>query len=260
MSLQLAGSIQSATDNQTKINTMIKKTLALLALAVVTTTAQAGTSAPSGKGVIAPTIEPESSISYSNISLSKQYASGELGSFNFLGGPGPGGQQVDLDLDGVALALEYSPVNNLYVALGGSYNEIDASTAFGGPGGGPTIDFNLGDYWTANAGIGGYIPLTSNIHFVTELGANYVDFLNLDNAWGIYVTPHIRASFGKFETHLGATYNSNDFATTQWNGFLRLIYAATPELDLFATGSLGFSDADIAQDVAGVSVGLRYKF
>lgn len=256
MSLQLAGSIQSATDNQTKTNTMINKTLALLALAVVTTTAQAGTSAPSGKGVIAPTIEPESSISYSNISLSKQYASGELGSFNFLGGPGPGGQQVDLDLDGVALALEYSPVNNLYVALGGSYNEIDASVDFLGV----SQSVGLGDYWTANAGIGGYIPLTSNIHFVTELGANYVDFLNLDNAWGIYVTPHIRASFGKFETHLGATYNSNDFATTQWNGFLRLIYAATPELDLFATGSLGFSDADIAQDVAGVSVGLRYKF
>lgn len=232
---------------------MIKKTLALLALAVVTTTAQAGTSAPSGKGVIAPTIEPESSISYSNFSISKQYASGKFGSFGLLGS---GGNDVDLDLDGVALALEYSPVNNLYVALGGSYNEIDGSADNFGL----SQSFGLGDYWTANAGIGGYIPLTGNIHFVTELGANYVDFLNLDNAWGIYVTPHIRASFGKFETHLGATYNSNDFATTQWNGFLRLIYAATPELDLFATGSLGFSDADIAEDVAGVSVGLRYKF
>ena len=234
---------------------MITKTLALLALAVVTTTAQAGTSAPSGKVVIAPTIEPESSISYSNISLSKQYASGELAAFGLIGGAGPG-DQLDLDLDGVALALEYSPVNNLYVALGGSYTEIDASVDNFGV----SQSFGLGDYWTANAGIGGYIPLTGNIHFVTELGANYVDLLNLDNAWGIYVTPHIRASFGKFETHLGATYNSNDFATTQWNGFLRLIYAATPELDLFATGSLGFSDADIAKDVAGVSVGLRYKF
>ena len=98
---------------------MITKTLALLALAVVTTTAQAGTSAPSGKVVIAPTIEPESSISYSNISLSKQYASGELAAFGLIGGAGPG-DQLDLDLDGVALALEYSPVNNLYIALGGS--------------------------------------------------------------------------------------------------------------------------------------------
>ena len=255
MSLQLAGSIQSATDNQTKTNTMINKTLALLALAVVTTTAQAGTSAPSGKGVIAPTIEPESSISYSNISLSKQYASGELGSFGLLGGPG-GPAQVDLDLDGVALAIEYSPVNNLYVALGGSYNELDASVSFDSI----SQSVNLGDYWTANAVIGGYIPLTSNIHFVTELGASYIDFLNLDNAWGVYVTPHIRASFGKFETHLGATYNSNDFASTEWNGFLRLIYAATPELDLFVTGTLGFSDSDVIQDVAGVNAGLRYNF
>ncbi len=229
---------------------MIKKTLALLALAVVTTTAQAGTSAPSGKGVIAPTIEPESSISYSNISLSKQYASGNLS----LGGPS--GQKIDLDLDGVALAIEYSPVNNLYVALGGSYNEIEASANIG-----PfSQSINLGDYWTANAGIGGYIPLTGNIHFVTELGANYADFLNQDNAWGIYVTPHLRASFGKFETHLGATYNSNDFASTEWNAFLRLIYAATPELDLFVTGSLGLSSANPVQDVDGVSAGLRYKF
>jgi hypothetical protein len=249
MSLQLAGSIQSATDNQTKINTMIKKTLALLALAVVTTTAQAGTSAPSGKGVIAPTIEPESSISYSNISLSKQYASGSI--FNGF---------ADADLDGVALALEYSPVNNLYVALGGSYNEIEASLDIPLELVDASMSAGLGDYWTANAGVGGYIPLTSNIHFVTELGASYVDFLNQDNAWGIYVTPHIRASFGKFETHLGATYNSNDFATTEWNGFLRLIYAATTELDLFVTGSLGLSDSDIVQDVAGVSAGLRYKF
>jgi hypothetical protein len=229
---------------------MIKKTLALVALAVVTTTAQAGTPAP-----IAPTIEPESSISYSNLSLSKQYASGKI-DVSGLGLLGLGGE-ADLDSDGVALALEYSPVNNLYVALGGSYNEIEASLDVLGV---ASMSAGLGDYWTANLGIGGYIPLTSNIHFVTELGANYVDLLNQDNAWGIYVTPHIRASFGKFETHLGATYNSNDFAITQWNGFLRLIYAATPELDLFATGSLGFSDSDIVQDVAGVSVGLRYKF
>lgn len=234
---------------------MIKKTFALLALAVVTTTAQAGTSAPSSKGVIAPTIEPESSISYSNISLSKQYASGKFGSFGFIG---EGGNDIDLNSDGVALALEYSPVNNLYVSLGGSYNELSLDAPFGPSG--TTVEFDLGDYWTANAGIGGYIPLTSNIHFVTEVGANYVDFLNLDNAWGFYVTPHIRASFGKFETHLGATYNSNDFATTEWNGFLRLIYAATPELDLFVTGSLGLSDSDVIQDIAGVSAGLRYKF
>lgn len=240
---------------------MIKKTLALLALAVVTTTAQAGTSAPapSGKGVIAPTIEAESSISYSNVSLSEQIMSGN--------GAGPFG--ADLDSTGIALALEYSPVNNLYVAAGGSWNDIEASV---GP-----ISLDIGDYWTANAGIGGYIPLTSNIHFVTELGTNYVDAAAGDfggpgpgpggaigsffgNEWGFYVTPHVRAKFGKFETHLGATYSSNDLAITEWSAFLRLLYEVNPHLDLFVTGTLGLTDSNLVQDLVGVNFGLRLKF
>jgi hypothetical protein len=235
---------------------MIKKTFALLALAVVTTTAQAGTSAPSGKGVIAPTIEPESSISYSNISLSKQYLFGKFDISALSEGPG----SIDLDADGVALALEYSPVNNVYVALGGSYNDVSVSF-FGN-------EASIADYWTANVGIGGYIPLTSNIHFVTELGANYASLdysvpapnISDESNWGFYAVPHIRASFGKFETHLGASYTSNDAAASEWSAFLRLIYAATPELDLFATGSLGLSDSTYLQDFRGVNFGIRYKF
>jgi len=213
---------------------MIKKTLALLALAVVTTTAQAGTSAPapSGKGVIAPIIEPDQ-ISYNNFSLAYLFNSGNVGGNNF-------------DAHGVGAALEYSPVNNLYLALGGSWSSLDSF-----PG--------SNDIWTGNAGVGGYIPLTSNIHFVTEVGASYID-VSATNAWGVYVTPHIRAKFGNFETHLGATYNSNDLALDEWTGFLRLLYEVAPNVDLFATGTLGLSGNNGIDDLYGVQAGVRYKF
>ncbi len=241
---------------------MITKTLALLALAVVTTTAQAGTSAPA-KGVIAPTIEPESTISYSNISLSKQYASGKLVPTQLPI------NNLELDLEGFALALEYSPADNLYFALGVSRSEVTAKIPDGilpVP-----LDFEVGDYWAVNTGIGGFIPLTKNIHFVTELGANYaVLFSSLQSLgaspasdasdWGFYAIPHIRAQFGKFETHVGASYTTSDTATSEWNGFLRLLYAATPELDLFVTGSFGLADSARIHDFQGVNFGLRYKF
>lgn len=224
---------------------MIKKTLALLALAVVTTTTQAGTSAPapSGKGVIAPTIEPDS-ISYSNVSLSWLRQWGQVGPVNF-------------DSNGIALALEYSPVNNVYVAGGASWSDGEFSL------GGQSVN---GDLWNANLGLGGYIPLTNNIHFVTELGANYADAsfgnpVNISgNEWGFYVTPHIRAKFGKFETHLGATYNTNDLALDEWTGFLRLLYEVAPNVDLFVTGSIGLSDSNGIDDLYGLNVGARYKF
>ncbi|MCX6857973.1 MAG: hypothetical protein NTV80_24055 [Verrucomicrobia bacterium] len=213
---------------------MIKKTLALLALAVVTTTAQAGTSAPahSGKGVIAPTIEPDS-ISYSNASLGYLRNSAQLAGFS-------------TGSNGIAAALEYSPVNNLYVAAGGSFSEFR------------TLGQN-DDYWTANAGVGGYIPLTGNIHFVTEVGASYIQGAGAGNDWGLYVTPHIRAKFGKFETHLGATYNSNDLALDEWTGFLRLLYEVAPNMDLYATGTIGLTE-DNADSIYGLQAGLRFKF
>ena len=223
---------------------MIKKTLALLALAVVTTTAQAGTSAPapSGKGVIAPTIEPESSISYSNLSVSWLSQSANFG-------------PISLDSNGVAVGFEYSPINNLYVAAGGSWSDVELSFA--------GFSSNA-DYWTANAGIGSFIPLTKNIHFVTELGANFADLslgdFQIGNDWGFYATPHLRANFGKFETHLGATFNSNDSAASEWNGFIRLLFEVTPNVDLFVTGTIGLADTIAIEDLYGLNVGARLKF
>jgi hypothetical protein len=62
--------------------------------------------------------------------------------------------------DGVGLNLSYSPVQSLYITAGGSWQQVDTAR-------------DSADLWTANVGLGGYIPLTSNIHFVTEVGAAF---------------------------------------------------------------------------------------
>jgi hypothetical protein len=223
------------------------KTLALLALAVVSATAQASSPAPAGKGVIAPTIEPESSISYTNISLSMQMMSGNLSLFF---------GEIDLDYMGAALAFEYSPVKNFYVAASGSYNDVEASYSDSSG----SYDSDLGEYWTGNVGVGTYIPITSNIHFVTEVGANYARAFYFGEDFSFYAMPHVRAKLGKFEAHTGVTCSSNDLSTSEFNGFLRLFYQVTRHLDLFGAGTLGLSDETRLQDSMGVNFGLRIKF
>jgi hypothetical protein len=215
----------------------MKKALTLLALAMASAV-HAGTPAPAP---VSPTVDPEN-ISYSNLSLSWQRAWGTVG-------------PVDMDSNGIALALEYSPVEHFYLALNGSWNDVEFS-AFGAG-----LD---GDFWTLNAGVGGYVSLTSNIDFVTEIGGSYSDLsvagVGSGDDGGVYVTPHFRAKFGAFETHLGATFNSNDAAFAEWSTFLRLLYEVCPNVDVFATGTLGLSDTNGLEDFVGLNVGLRYKF
>jgi hypothetical protein len=220
---------------------MLKKTLALLTLVAVSA-ANAGTSAPSGKAApaISPTITPEE-ISYSNLSISWLRQWGDF-------------TNIDVDGNGIAAAVEYSPVNNLYVAAGGSWSDLEFSVP------GASVS---GDYWTLNAGVGGYIPLTSNIHFVTEVGASYGELdiggpIAAVDGWGLYVTPHFRAKFGAIEAHLGVTYNSGNAAISEWSTFARLLYEVCPSVDLFVTGTYAIeSEFD---NVFGLNVGLRYKF
>ncbi len=216
---------------------MLKKTIALFALAVASAV-HAGTPAPAA---ISPTIEPDE-ISYNNVSISWQRQWAQL-------------QNIDVDGNGIAAGLEFSPVNHLYLALNGSWNDVEFSVPGASVG---------SDYWTLNAGVGGYVALANNIHFVTEVGASYGD-LDFGNAvgsldgWGIYVTPHIRAKFGKFETHLGATYNSNDAALNEWSVFARALFEVCPSADIFVTGTYGL-DSGGFDDVFGLNVGLRLKF
>lgn len=218
---------------------MLKKTLAALALA--TSLAHAGTTPQP----IAPTVEPEEQISYSNASVSwlRQWANVD------------GFSNLDVDSNGIAAALEYSPVNHLYLAFGGSWSDLEIS----GPGGSVNAD-----YWTLNGGVGGYIPLAHNVHFVTEVGAHYADLdfsgIGATDDWGIYVTPHVRAKFGAFEIHGGVMYNSNDVAVNEWSAFARALYEVCPNVDLFVTGTFGLDSSALLEDVFGLNVGVRFKF
>lgn len=218
---------------------MFKKTLASLTCSLFAAAAYAGTP-------MAPPPEPQPEpidanlISYSNLSLGYNYTSVDL-----LG--------LDVDGHGAGIGLEFSPIKHLYLAARGTWTDFDVAG----------IDF---DYWTGNAGVGGYLPLTENIHLAVEVGASYAnlslaDFDNLDtDDWGLYVTPHVRMKFGAFETHLGVTYNSNDLATSEYSAFVRLMYEVAPQVDLYVGGSAGFEDNAGFDNVYGAQAGIRFKF
>lgn len=217
---------------------MLKKTLATMACSLLTVAAYAGT-APVAPAPVQQEPYNPALISYNNFSLGYQYSSTE-----FLGG--------DIDGHGIAAGLEFSPVDHLYLALNGSWTNMDV---FG-------IDF---DYWTAQGGIGGYIPLNENIHLVGEVGASYAnlglgDFDLSTDDWGFYATPHLRMKYGAFETHVGITYNSNDLVISEWSAFARLMYEVNPSLDIYVGVSHGFETNDAFDDVFGAQAGLRFKF
>lgn len=231
---------------------MLKSTLAALSFSMFAAAAFGGTSAPAAKQPqqLEPLPEP-ALISYNNFSLGYLYTSGDA-----IG--------LDVDGHGIQAGLEFSPVKHLYLALNGSWSNLEVD--LGGLGLGiDNVDF---DYWTANAGVGGYIPLTENIHFVTEVGASYAslnlnDFganIDLGDDWGIYVTPHFRAKWGIFETHVGVTYNSNDIVVSEWTGFARLLFEVAPNVDLFVGGTIAFEEQDGFDDVYGGQAGIRIKF
>lgn len=230
---------------------MLKTTLTALSCSLIAAAAFAGTSTPPAKQSSYVEPAPQDLISYNNLFINYNYSSAD-----FLG--------VDVDGHGVQAGVEYSPVNHLYLALNGGWSNLEVD--FSGLGlGVSSLDF---DYWTLNAGVGGYLPITNNIHFVTEVGASYAnlgfnDFgVNVStDDWGIYVMPHFRAKFGIFETHLGVTYNSNDVVPSEWTGFARLLFEVAPQLDLFVSGVVAFDDQDNGFDDAyGLQAGLRFKF
>lgn len=218
---------------------MIKPTVSLLASLLTAASVYAGTPvAPAPQPAPVPYEEP-TLISYSNFSLGYTYTSAD-----FLG--------FDVDAHGAMAGLEFSPVDHLYFALRGSWSDID----FAG------VDF---DYWQGSAGIGGYIPITQNIHFATEVGASYADISLADfdagiDDWGLYVTPHFRMKWGGFETHVGVTYNSNDVITSRYNAFVRLMFEVAPQCDVFVGGNVGFDNGDAFDDVFGAQAGVRFKF
>ncbi len=89
---------------------MLKNTI-ILTCSVLTAAAYAGT-APMPRQQQQYVPEPVSLISYNNVSLSYIYTSAD-----FL--------RTDLDGHGVSLGGEFSPIDNIYLALNGSWSNLD---------------------------------------------------------------------------------------------------------------------------------------
>lgn len=145
--------------------------------------------------------------------------------------------------DGVGLNLSYSPFQNFYLTAGGAWQSVDTAR-------------DSADLWTANVGIGGFVPVTSNIHFVTEVGAAFYGFDNSpigsDDDASVYVRPHFRGRWGNVEVHAGATWTDADI-TNEWAGFGRVYFGITPNWDLGAGISAG-------KDEITVNAGVRLRY
>jgi hypothetical protein len=207
---------------------MKKATTVLVALAMGAATAFAGTApAPSGKGPApAPPMDPcAGPISYNNIELLYAYTDFDGGGDN-----GNGGK----------LNIEYSPAPNFYITAGAEY-----------------VDTDFGNAWLLNGGIGGYIPLTQNVHLAADAGILWsdVDYDGIggsDSDTGWYVRPHLRAKFGCLTAHVGAEY-SDVFNDERWSGFVNLYYQINPSWDL--TAGVRFND-----DATTITAGARFRY
>ena len=145
--------------------------------------------------------------------------------------------------DGVGLNLSYSPFQNFYLTAGGAWQSVDTAR-------------DSADLWAANVGIGGYVPVTSNIHFVTEVGAAFYGFDNSpigsDDESSVYVRPHFRGRWGNVEVHAGAAWTNADI-TNEWAGFGRVYFGITPNWDLGAGISAG-------KEEFTVNAGIRLRY
>ena len=155
--------------------------------------------------------------------------------------------------NGVRLAVEYSPMSNLYFTLGAEYN-----------------DFDSGSTWMLQGGIGGYIKLTDNIDLASDIGLAWGEaeadiyvpdvigdggdyYSETNDDWGWYARPHLRAKFGCLTIKVGAEYYDFDLNASDSNGkwyfVTNLYYQVAPNWDL--TGGVRAGE-DATQWTGGV--------
>ena len=227
----------------------MNKTTAILAtLAMGAVSALAGTvpaPAPSGKGKVpvgpAPLDPCAGPISYNNVELLYVHTN-----------PDGSGD----DYDGANLRLTYSPLQNFYIVADATYS-----------------DSEYVQDTTIALGIGGYLPLTENIHAAVDGGVVWfnrdIEGWGDDDDFGWYVRPHLRAKWGCLEVHVGAQYvdvgggdnyrqtafvaNYGSWEIEEWSGFAQLYYQFAPSWDLTAGVS-------VSEDRTSISGGVRYRF
>lgn len=231
----------------------MKKTTTILATLVMSlATATAGVEsapapAPSGKGTAGPApVDPcAGPISYNNVELLYSYTDWDGNADSGSGG---------------ILRMEYSPMQNFYITGGATYQDADG-----------------GDLWILSAGLGGYFPLTENIHLaadagvtwthadvsnyygpVTEGGDGYWDDESVEE-WGWYARPHLRAKWGCLTVHAGAIYRDLGFDDSEggdngeWSGFADLFYQVAPNWDITA-------GVEVAEEFTSYQGGVRWRY
>ncbi len=148
------------------------------------------------------------------------------------------------DANGVGARFSISIIDCLYFAGSGSWQDVDTES-------GST------DLWTASAGLGAVLPISSNFHLVGEGGALFYGFDDGfegadNNDVAPYAKPHVRARFGIFEVHAGAVWTDID-ATNEWAGFVDTFIEVADGWDIAIGGSAG-------DKALTASAGFRMRF
>jgi len=219
----------------------MKQTTILAILAAGAVSASAGVVSKAPAPVAMKPIDPcAGPISYNNAELLYAYTD-----FDHVDDHGNGG----------IFRVEYSAWDNFYIAGGAEYYEQD--------------NFDL---WVLSGGVGAYVALTENVHFVVEAGGLWTSFdrevfvddgssagtgffvRDTEDEWGWYAKPHLRARWGCFEVHAGAKYADfgGDF-DDDWAGFVDLYYQVSPGWDI--TAGVSF-----ASDETTITGGARYRY
>lgn len=202
----------------------MKNTLTIAALAMSVASSFAG-SAPMPAPAKGPVAAPASDlcggpISYSSARLDYLHTWFDMDGID--------------DGNGLDVVLEYSPFQNVYLSASGSYLDVGGIDAFG-----------------VTAGIGGYVPLTDNLHLAADAGVIYSDVEdNSDTGW--YARPHLRAKVSCFEIHAGAKYICMD-SQGDWEGFADTFYQVATGIDL----ALGVA---FNEDATTLAAGVRFRF
>ncbi len=217
---------------------MTKQLTVLTAVAILSAgSASAGTSmVGGGKGKTPPAMATASGcsteISYSSIEADWNHTFVSQNGFD--------------DANGIGVKLEYSPINQLYFV-----GEGDWSTG--------SFDGSDIDGWGALAGVGGYLPINSSLHFATDIGgiwegSKFQGDKVSDGGW--YVRPHLRAKFACAEIHVGGKFVClNDFGN-RWEIFGDVYYEVAPHFDL-TVGAATVLEGD--RDWT-LKAGARYRF
>lgn len=202
----------------------MKAASSILAALVVAAIPAFGGTAPSGKSCskcVSPVVE-EPAFSYNYLEAGWTHLN-----FDDFG-----------NTDGYYVHASYSPVSNLF--LFGEWGQ----------------DFGNPDRDLVDLGVGVYIPLVKRVHWVTTVGAGWVDTRaegTDEDGWAFNASTGLRIrTCPKSEIELMYDFSAGD-GDTDHGASAAILYNLTPQLQLVARGHF-------SADENGFGVGVRYNF